>query len=174
MAVVDIILKDLLVDQVKIRLFEEGIPRIKKCLATLNTEQIWHRPNDHLVSIGNLTLHLCGNVRQWLISGVGGRPDHRKRDDEFDETGPLETEFLLEQLDLLQRDCEEVLAEIQVEALIQEQVIQGIFHETGLSIMVHIMEHFSYHVGQITWYTKFLENVDLKYYGDMDLGITKD
>jgi uncharacterized damage-inducible protein DinB len=169
MAVVDEILKDLLVDQVKLRLFEEGIPRIKKCLAALNKEQIWHRPNENLVSVGNLTLHLCGNVRQWLIAGIGNRPDIRKREKEFNEKGPLEIEFLFQQLDDLQKDCEKVLSEIQIENLLEEKVIQGVFHETGVSILVHVMEHFSYHVGQITWYTKLTLNKDLQYYSHMDL-----
>lgn len=174
MAVVDEILKDLLVDQVKVRLFDEGIPRIKKCLAALNTTQIWHRPNENLVSVGNLTLHLCGNVRQWLIAGVGGRPDKRNRDREFEEKGPLPTEYLIQQLDKLEEDAAKVLGEIKVEHLLKESIIQGVFHETGLSILVHVMEHFSYHVGQISWYTKLTLNRDLQYYAGMDLDKTGD
>lgn len=167
-------LKTLLVEQVKIRLFEEGIPRIKKCLSELSEEEVWIRPNENVVSVGNLVLHLCGNVKQWLIAGVGGLPDNREREMEFSEMGPLPTQYLIDQLDDLQKKANAVLEEVSVENLLRPRLIQGIFHETGLSILVHVTEHFSYHVGQITYFTKVRKNTDLKYYGDMDLGITAD
>ncbi|MEZ4949393.1 MAG: DinB family protein [Saprospiraceae bacterium] len=167
-------LKTLLVEQVKIRLFEEGIPRIKKCLSELSEEEVWFRPNENVVSVGNLVLHLCGNVKQWLIAGVGGLPDKRQREREFSETGPLPSQFLIEQLDDLQKDANAVLEEVSVENLLRPRTIQGVFHETGLSILVHVTEHFSYHVGQITYFTKVRKNTDLKYYGELDLGKTAD
>ncbi len=63
----------------KIHLIEESVPRILKCLDLLSDEELWGRPNDEVVSLGNLVLHLCGNVRQWIISGLGGAPDDRVR-----------------------------------------------------------------------------------------------
>ena len=162
--------KNALTDQVRIRLFEEGIPRIKKCLAQLSEEEIWHRPNDNLVSIGNLVLHLSGNVRQWIVSGLGGRKDIRVRDVEFETTKSISNEKLLGDLEKVMAEVEEVLNEISPEDLLKSRKVQGIFEETGLSILVHVVEHFSYHVGQISRDTKRIRNMDLKYYGGMDLG----
>ena len=57
--------------QIHQRLFEESVPRLKKCLDELTEEEVWKRPNEYSNSMGNLVLHLCGNVRQWIVSGVG-------------------------------------------------------------------------------------------------------
>ena len=78
-----------LISEVNFRLFEECVPRIKNCLSRLTDEQIWWRPNPRSNSIGNLILHLCGNVRQYIVSGLGGSPDNRNRDYEFEAKSGL-------------------------------------------------------------------------------------
>lgn len=161
--------KNALTNQVRVRLFEEGVPRIKKCLAQLSAEEIWHRPNDNLVSIGNLVLHLCGNVRQWIVAGLGGKKDTRVRQVEFDTTVPISTEKLLADLGKVMEEVEEVLNEVSPEELLKSRKVQGIFEETGVSILVHVVEHFSYHVGQITRDTKMIRNMDIGYYSNMNL-----
>ena len=88
--------------EVKRRLLEESTPRIRKCLESLTDEQIWWRPNDESNSIGNLVLHLSGNVRQWIIAGVAGQVDVRKRQEEFDAKGSMPREELLRNLAILQ------------------------------------------------------------------------
>ena len=161
--------RNALAHQVRVRLFEEGVPRIKKCLSELNEEEVWQRPNENLVSIGNLILHLCGNVRQWLVCGIGCREDTRVRQTEFDEKGPIPNEELIVKLESVMAEVEEVLSEIQPEDLLAIRSVQGLFTESGISILVHVVEHFSYHVGQITWQTKLLKNIDVGYYATMDL-----
>ncbi len=161
--------RNALAHQVRVRLFEEGVPRIKKCLSLLSEEEVWQRPNENLVSIGNLVLHLCGNVRQWLVCGIGGRKDTRIRQIEFDEKGPIPNEKLIADLEKVMAEVEEVLSEIQPEDLLAIRSVQGLFTESGVSILVHVVEHFSYHVGQITWQTKLLKNIDVGYYASMDL-----
>jgi len=71
------------------------LPRIVRCLEELSREQIWWRANPASNSVGNLVLHLTGNVRQWIISGLGGEPDNRQRDQEFTERGPLPRRVLV-------------------------------------------------------------------------------
>ena len=160
-----------LIDDVKRRIITESVPRIKKCLAQLSEEEIWYRPNENVVSVGNLILHLCGNLRQWVLSGLGGEPDHRQRDREFDQTDPIPTEELIRQLDTLMEEVERVLHQLTPEDLVASRPVQG-FAETGISILVHVTEHFSYHTGQITYYVKTRKNVDLQYYGGQDLSQT--
>ena len=161
--------KNALAHQVRVRLFEEGVPRIKKCLSELTEEETWQRPNENLVSVGNLVLHLCGNVRQWIVAGLGGREDTRIRQTEFDEKGPIPSEKLIAELEKVMAEVEEVLQELQPEDLLAIRSVQGLFTESGISILVHVMEHFSYHVGQITWYTKQVKNIDVGYYAGLDL-----
>lgn len=160
---------DLLIAETKRRLFEECIPRLKKCLNELTETEIWYRPNDNSNSIGNLVLHLCGNVRQWICAGLGKQPDVRERQKEFDELGPLPTKDLIEKVNLLQRDVEKVLESINPEMLLEVHDVQ-IYKESGLSILVHVVEHFSYHVGQMTYFVKWRKDMDMGYYGDTDLG----
>ena len=163
-------IKKALSHQVRVRLFEEGVPRIKKCLSELTEEEVWNRPNENLVSIGNLVLHLCGNVRQWLVAGLGGREDTRVRHLEFEEKGPIPSEKLIADLEKVMAEVEEVLQDLQPEDLLAIRSVQGLFTESGISILVHVMEHFSYHVGQITWHTKQVKNIDLGYYSGLELG----
>ena len=150
------------------RLVGESIPRIRKCLDQLSVEEIWYRPNENSNSVGNLVLHLCGNVRQWLIAGLGDQPDIRERQKEFDERGPLPTEKLLLELDLLEKEIEDLLASLTAEKLAGDYIVQG-FQENGVSILVHVVEHFSYHVGQITYFTKARLDIDMGYYAGLEL-----
>lgn len=161
--------QQLLLADIKKRLLDENIPRLKKCLAQLSESEIWHRPNPNTNTVGNLVLHLCGNVRQWLIAGLGQAADTRQRQQEFDETGPMATAILLEKLDSLAADIEKTLNQISVEDLLQEQTVQGIYQETGISILVHVTEHFSYHVGQVTYFVKLTKDMDMGYYAGLNL-----
>ncbi|RMF68056.1 MAG: DUF664 domain-containing protein [Calditrichaeota bacterium] len=160
-----------LVSECRRRLFQESVPRLKKCLAALTEEEIWFRPNAQTVSVGNLVLHLCGNVRQWLVSGLGGAPDTRQRDQEFSEPGPLPTQVLLARLDETMAEARAVLDGLAAPALLERRSVQA-FEETGVSILVHVVEHFSYHVGQVTYFVKSTKGVDLQYYRGVDLNRT--
>lgn len=160
--------RDLLINEVRRRLIVESIPRIKQCLAELTTEEIWYRPNENSNSVGNLVLHLCGNVRQWLLSGLGGYTDNRRRKAEFDERGPFPTSALVRHLDELAEEVEKVLAKLTAEQILQSIEIQG-FKENGVSVLVHVVEHFSYHTGQITYYVKWRKDINTAYYAGINL-----
>ncbi len=157
-----------LIAESKRRLFKDSMPRIRKCLAELSEEEIWHRPNAEVVSVGNLVLHLCGNVRQNIVSGLGGAPDDRVRDREFAEAGPLPAADLLARLDAVMADVDSALDRLDPESLLDIRRVQG-FEESALSILVHVVEHFSYHVGQITYVVKAGKAIDLGYYAGYDL-----
>ena len=154
------------------RLFDESFPRIKKCLNQLTEEETWHCPNEQTVSVGNLVLHLCGNARQWICGGMGNQPDTRVRQKEFDETGPLPKETLIQLLDTTQKDLLPILEKLMEADLLREYSVQG-FTETGVAILIHVVEHFSYHTGQITWFVKAGKNIDMKYYDGINLDKTR-
>jgi len=157
-----------LVAETKRRLIGESVPRIKQCVAQLSEHEIWYRPNDHSNSIGNLILHLCGNARQWIVSGLGKAPDHRIRQAEFDERGPVPTSQMLEEMDALMVEINAVLDRLTPEDLINLHPVQ-VFEESGLSILVHVVEHFSYHTGQITYAVKAIKDMDMGYYSQVNL-----
>ncbi len=156
------------VKEIKRRLLEESIPRTRKCLTLLSQEDIWYRPNAHSNSVGNLVLHLCGNARQWIIAGFGRQEDQRDRKAEFQEQGPLPTGDLLKLLDKLRVDLEGVLDQLSEEEVMRGYQVQ-VFEESGIAMLIHTVEHFSYHVGQITYVVKARKNLDTDYYGEMKL-----
>ena len=161
-------IRDLAIVDVKRRLITESMPRINKCLDELSIEEVWHKQNANTNSIGNLVLHLCGNVRQYILSGIDGQEDVRERDLEFSEKGPIEVSILKEQLKSLMIEVDRALDRITPEDMIRNVRVQG-FEENVTSILIHVTEHFSYHVGQITFYTKFIKDVDTGYYAGLDL-----
>lgn len=134
----------------------------------MNEQEIWYKPNAQSNSVGNLVLHLCGNVTQWIGSGLGKMADNRQRDSEFSEEGPIPTKELVLGLDKLEQLLEKVLNQITEEDLLKLHDVQ-VYKETGVSILVHVVEHFSYHTGQIAFFTKWRKDMDLSFYEE-DLG----
>jgi uncharacterized damage-inducible protein DinB len=147
-------------DQTRHSLRRQHLPRIIRCLETLQQDQVWWRPHRTSNSIGNLVLHLEGNVRQWIISGLGHRPDHRTRDREFEERGPIPRRALIRHLETTVAGACRVLAGLSSRDLSREFRIQG-FSVSGLAAIAHVSEHFAYHTGQIIYATKLLKGVDL-------------
>ena len=149
-------------------LLEEGFPRLRKCLHELSEEELWQRPNASSNAAGNLVLHLCGNVHQWVLSALGGAPDIRQRAKEFSERGTQSREELLNCLDQLEAEVAALLPTLSPEQLLQTYEVQ-IFRPTGMGILIHVTEHFSYHLGQITYIVKMQKDRDMGYYDDTAL-----
>ena len=141
---------------------KQSLPRIVKCLQRLSEEEIWWRPNSASNSAGNLVLHLCGNVRQWIISGLGGAKDRRQRDREFAEHGPIPRQVLVTQLRRTVQEACRVLAQLSDHSLSRKYEIQG-FHVTGLDAAFQVAAHFGYHTGQIIYITKLKRAQDLRF-----------
>lgn len=161
-------LRKALVDEVLHRLYDESLPRILKCLDMLTNEQIWWRPNESSNSIGNLVLHLCGNVNQWIYSGLGGFPDDRVRQEEFDTREFIDREELKVALESTMEQVRTIIEGISVTEILRIRPVQT-FEEKGLSILIHVTEHFSYHTGQIAYITKMLSDKPLGFYDGITL-----
>lgn len=146
----------------------EYLPKIERCLERLSDEQIWWRPNEESNSIGNLVLHLCGNARQWIVSGVGGAADARVRDAEFAQRELIPAVELLTLLRTTVSDVAAVLENLPPETLLEQRTIQGSNVDT-LEAIFHVTEHFSMHAGQIFLLTKLLTATDLRFY-EFDAG----
>jgi uncharacterized damage-inducible protein DinB len=137
-----------LIAEAELRMREESMPRIRRSLAALSEAEVWHRADGDTVSLGNLVLHLAGNVRQWIISGLDGAPDRRDRPAEFAEAGPLPTDRILADLGATVEEALEVIRRQTPEDLVRRRPVQN-REESGVAIIVHVIEHFSYHTGQI-------------------------
>jgi uncharacterized damage-inducible protein DinB len=144
------------------QLRKHHLPHIVKCLEKLSEQDIWWRPNDSSNSAGNLVLHLAGNVRQWIISGIGGAPDVRHRDREFAEQGPLPRRGLVALLRATVNEACRVLDRVPPATLGEPFSRQG-FRTTRLRAILHVVEHFAYHAGQIVYITKLKTARDLRF-----------
>jgi uncharacterized damage-inducible protein DinB len=153
-------LAELCLLQWRSRLEERFLPRIIECLAQLSEEDIWWRPNAASNSVGNLLLHLCGNMRQWIISGLGGAADIRERDREFAERGPIGRDALRDELQRTIKESCAVLARLKPGDLTRRYRIQQ-YDVTGYQAAAQVEEHVAYHLGQIIYVTKLKRGKDL-------------
>ena len=148
------------------KLLEQYWPRLRGCVESLTDEQIWWRPNEASNSIGNLMLHLNGNVRQWLVASFNRQEDKRDRPSEFGAEGGLSASLLLEKLGATMQEAAAVLARLTEVDLLAPYEIQG-YHVTGLYAVYQVVEHFGMHYGQILYITKNLSGKDLNFYGNL-------
>ncbi|MDQ6677735.1 MAG: DUF1572 domain-containing protein [Acidobacteriota bacterium] len=137
--------------------------RVDECLARLTEDQVWARgaPNEN--APGNLVLHLCGNVRQWVISGVGRSPNTRDRDAEFAADGGMGTSDLRRMLRQTVEEAVPVIERQTAEQLEQQIQVQN-YRVAVLEAIYHVVEHFAGHAGQIIFVTKALTGEDLGFY----------
>jgi uncharacterized damage-inducible protein DinB len=142
---------------------EQYESRINACLDRLTYQQVWARNADAQNAIGNLVLHLCGNVRQWLLSGVGGMPDTRNRDGEFAARDAAQIPELKLKLHETVAEATHLLRTIPPERLTEPLNRQG-YDVTVLEGIYHVVEHFAGHTGQIIFATKLLTSEDLGFY----------
>lgn len=132
---------------------KQAVGKIKHCVNQLSQEQVWWRPAKSMNSIANLILHLCGNVRQWIIAGVGGAEDVRDRPREFSEQGPIPKEELLTRLDAMVADATAVISAIAPAELLRVRRVHG-FEATGLRAIFHVVAHFQGHTQEIIHLTR--------------------
>jgi uncharacterized damage-inducible protein DinB len=144
-------------------LVDDFLPKIERCLERLDDDQIWWRPNEQSNSIGNLVLHLCGNARQWIVCGVGGAADSRNRDAEFAQREVVPRTELHSLLKQTLNEVDAALREYDADRLLERRTIQG-SDVTALEAILHVVEHFAMHTGQILMLTKMLTNSDLAFY----------
>jgi hypothetical protein len=132
---------------------ENAHGRIKHCLVQLNDQQVWQRPSESMNSIGNLILHLCGNMRQWVVSGIGGAPDTRNRPAEFAERGPIGKAELMRKLEAIVEEAKRILLNLDAQLLIKSRRIQG-FDVTGAAAIFSTIPHFRGHTQEIIHITR--------------------
>jgi hypothetical protein len=148
------------------KLVDQYWPRLRSCVESLSDEQVWWRPNSASNSIGNLVLHLNGNVRQWLVVAFNRLQDTRDRPAEFKAQPGLGASALVTQLGKTMAEASEVLARLRESDLTASYEIQG-YHVSGLEAVYQVVEHFGLHYGQIVYITKMLRAEDLGFYREL-------
>lgn len=149
------------------RYLREYLTKIRLAVSMLDDRVVWARPNEASNSIGNLMLHLAGNARQWIVSGVGGAPDVRDRQSEFDQRAPIAVTALIDRLEQTISDVDRVLASLSATDLHTRRTIQA-SDVTVLEAVYHVVEHFSMHTGQIILLAKADQADRVRFYDMVD------
>ncbi len=147
---------------------DENTRMIHKALSHISDEELWKRPNVQSNSIGNLLLHLCGNIHQYAISALGNKNDERNRDVEFDTNDGYTKLELMNKLEETLEKAKDTMNALSEADWLKHRSVQG-FRFSGIGIALHVVEHYSYHTGQIAWWVKQMKNVDLGFYDGIDL-----
>ena len=157
------------IEQVLYRM-DQNTRMIRTCFAELDDDDVWKRPNPASNSIGNLILHLRGNITQYAISSLSGVADARERDKEFAAREGHDKATLLALLEATVEQAKVAIRNADAVNLLRERAVQG-FRFSGMGIILHVVEHYSYHTGQIAFWTKILKNKDLGFYAGVDLNV---
>jgi len=148
----------------------ENTNKIICCMLEIDEIQAWQRPNESSNSIGNIILHLYGNIRQYVISALGKTEDVRLRDKEFSIKEGFDKKELSAKLKHTVDEAINIIENLTERDLIQLYSVQG-FTLSGIGIIIHVTEHYSYHTGQMAFWIKILKNKDLGLYAHVDLNI---
>jgi len=139
--------------------------KLRQCIKALPPGVVWGRPNQGSNSVGNLLVHLRGNVTEWILGGVGGRSITRYRASEFISRNGADGAKLMDDLDAVLREADSVLAGLTEQDLEKSVVIQG-RETTVLGAVYHVVEHFAMHTGQIVFLTKMYAPGKIHFYED--------
>ncbi len=141
-------------------LMGDYLPKLRKIVEMISEEDLWWRPNEASNSVGNLLLHMSGNLRQWIVSGVGGASDERDRPSEFEAEGGRSLAELMETVETTAAAADQTLANLRESSLTDRITVQS-FDVTRLHAVYHSIEHFGYHLGQIAYIAKLRKGEDL-------------
>lgn len=143
----------------------DHLAQIRRCVMLLRDEEAWHRANEHSNSVMNLVLHLTGNLRQWIGGGIDGQTIARNRQGEFDARSGPQRSVAVEMLSAVVEEACGVIGRMDEAALTRGYEIQT-YRVSGIEAVMHVVEHFAFHTGQIVTTTKWLRDVDLSLYDE--------
>ena len=150
------------------------LPRLTRAADLLPAGDLWWRPHAGVISVGTILLHLEGNLRQWVLSGLGGAEDRRERAAEFAPAREPVVEDLLTRLQGTVEASSAVIEEMGEGKLLAGHTIQG-FQTSGLDAVYHVVEHFSWHTGQAVWIAKWRAGADhgLAFYDEAKINLAR-
>lgn len=147
------------------RYWSEYLGKIESSTAGLTDEQVWLRANERSNSIANLLLHLRGNLSQWVLVGLLGERFERRRGEEFAARSGAPRAELVAALATTVARCRAGVATLTGEDLARVRRIQT-YDVDGYAALFHVVEHMSYHTGQIVLLAKSMlpAGAELEFY----------
>tara|TARA_A200000113_G_scaffold30690_1_gene25544 strand:+ start:40 stop:543 length:504 start_codon:yes stop_codon:yes gene_type:complete len=147
---------------------EENLRMILICFDKITEKELWNLQSKKGVSIGNQVIHIVGNMTQYIISSIGEKECNRERDKEFEVHSEIPKSSLINELSFIIKESIETINKLSIENLIKVRKVQ-VYSLSGMGCLIHAVEHFSYHTGQIAVLTKNFTNSDLGFYEGIDL-----
>lgn len=146
----------------RFRLMNHYWPRVERCVIELSEDDIWWREHETNNSVGNLLLHLTGNLNQFVLAGIAGAPDTRNKPQEFSERQRIAKDELIRRLNDALRATDRTLALLEPARLLDMTRVQD-RERSILEVLSVVVDHFALHVGQIIYITKLRTGKDLKF-----------
>jgi uncharacterized damage-inducible protein DinB len=146
----------------------ENTEKMAGCLALIRESEFWHQPNPHTLSIGTTLVHLRGNITQYIPSSLGHQPDLRVRDQEFATRGGATQAEVWGAFQQTIDQAQHVIKQLSESEALRVRPVQA-YHLSGIGIVLHVVEHYSYHTGQVAYITKLLHGRELNFYAGVDL-----
>ena len=146
----------------RFRLLHHYWPRVQRCVEELPDDDIWWREHETNNGVGNLLLHLTGNLNQFVLSGIGGAQDTRDKPGEFAERNRIPKDEILRRLHQALVETDRTLERLDSGRLLDCTVVQD-RERRIFEVLSVVIEHFALHVGQIIYITKLKTGKDLKF-----------
>ena len=140
-------------------LFDRDLKRLRTEIDIYNNEQtLWHIEKNIANSAGNLCLHLIGNLNTYIGATIGKTNYVRNREQEFSLKGIPKME-LLKQIDETIAVINSSLDKLTEDDLTKEYPILVFSEKTTTGyLLIHLTTHLTYHLGQINYHRRLLDN----------------
>ncbi len=138
-------------------LFTRDLTTVKEEITSYSSEDaLWVTADGINNSAGNLSLHISGNLQHFFGAVLGGSDYVRDRDFEF--SGKVSRQELLDDLEAAEKSVRETLAAITSEDLEKDYPleIRGNTWKTEF-FFLHLYSHMTYHLGQINYHRRLLD-----------------
>lgn len=163
---------DLTIRKASVHRLNECLRMVELAMAKVEEPLLWKLPTPKGMALGNQLLHICGNMRQYILCGLGDGPDHRKRSEEFTVQPQKGMGELMEELRTTVKEAIDTIEQSRTPQWVTSYSIQG-FRLSGTEAVLHAIEHFAYHTGQIAFWIKLNTGKDLGFYAHHDLTQTQ-
>jgi uncharacterized damage-inducible protein DinB len=150
------------VEWCRYRLMNHYWPRIERCLQLLSEADTWWRQHETNNSVGNLLMHLTGNLGQFVLAAIDGQADARDKDKEFSERAAIPKAILVRNLRQALAAADEALQRLDSSRLVEMTIVQG-RERRVFEVLAVVVEHFALHTGQIIYITKLKCGLDVKF-----------
>lgn len=140
-----------------IKILERDLDKLKDEISLYNNESdLWLIKNEIKNSAGNLCLHLLGNLNHFIGAVLGNTGYVRNRDFEFSAKNILRKD-LINQIEETSQIVKDILSKLSDEDLKKDFPVK--FNDNVLTtqqMLLNIVTHFNYHLGQINYHRRLL------------------